>query len=131
MGSNGSRFTWRGGIRNGYGRVYERLDRCFGNMRWRHLFQEANVLVLPRVRSDHHPILVELEVMSGRVNDMARPFRFEAAWLQHSEFTDFIRKSWEAEIEMLEALESLSSQLKVWNKEVYGNIFQRKKKGVG
>ena len=106
-------------MRNGYGRVYERLDRCFGNLRWRQLFQEANVLVLPRVRSDHHPILVELEVMSGRATGIARPFRFEAAWLQHSEFTDFIKKNWEEGIAVPEALEGLSAQLKVWNKKVW------------
>ena len=92
-------------------------------MRWRHLFQEANVLVLPRVRSDHHPILVELEVMSGRANGLARPFRFEVAWLQHGEFIDFIKTNWETDITMPEALEGMSAHLKVWNKEVYGNIF--------
>ena len=85
------------------------------------------MLVLPRVWSDHHLILVELEVMSGRANGVARPFRFEAVWLQHGEFTDFIKTNWETGIVVPEALEGLSAHLKVWNKEVYGNIFQRKK----
>ena len=128
MGSKGPRFTWRGGIRNGYGRVYERLDRCFCNVQWRQLYQNANVLVLPRVRSDHHPILVELEKVRGRAHGVERPFRFEAAWLQHGKFTEFIRKSWETDREVPEALDGLFSQLRIWNKEVYGNIFQRKKK---
>ena len=34
LGSKGPKFTWRGGVRNGYGRVYERLDRCFSNDQW-------------------------------------------------------------------------------------------------
>ena len=49
------------------------------------MYQEANVLVLPRVRSDHHPILIELEEIKGRVQGVERPFQFEAAWLQHNE----------------------------------------------
>ena len=31
LGSKGPKYTWRRGIRNGYMRVQERLDRCFGN----------------------------------------------------------------------------------------------------
>ena len=57
----------RGGIQNGYDRVYEMLDRCFGNAQWRKIYKDANVLDLSRVRSDHHLILVKLEEMRGRV----------------------------------------------------------------
>lgn len=92
------------------------------------MYQDANVLVLPRVRSDHHPILVELEELRGRVKGVERSFRFDTAWLQHNEFADFVRKSWEAGIEVPKALEGLSTQLKVWNRVVYGNIFQRKRR---
>ena len=106
LGSKGPRYTWRGGVRNGYGRVYERLDKCFGNAQWRQLYQDANVMVLPRVKSDHHPILVELEEQRGRVQGVERPFRFEAAWLQHNEFAEFLRKGWEAGIETPKTLAS-------------------------
>lgn len=89
FGSKCPRFTWRGDVRNGYGRVYERLDRCFGNAQWRQSYQDANVMVLPRVKSDHHPILVELEGQRGRLQGVERPFWFEAVWLHHSEFAEF------------------------------------------
>ena len=56
------------------------------------MYHDANVLVLPRVRSDHHPILVELEERRGRAIGVERPFWFEAAWLQHSEFAEFVKK---------------------------------------
>ena len=128
MGSKGPKFTWRGGVRNGGDRVYERLDRCFGNAQWRQMYQDANVIVLPRVKSDHHPILVELERKRGRVHSNDRPFQFEAAWLQHKEFAEFVNKSWETGSELPRALQNLTYRLKIWNKEVYGNIFQRKRR---
>jgi hypothetical protein len=109
-------------------RVQERLDRCFGNAQWRQLFQDANVLVLPRVRSDHHPILVELKEQRVTVQGEGRPFRFEAAWLQHREFAEFLKNHWETDAEVPTALEGLTVQLKIWNKWVYGNIFQKKRK---
>ena len=52
MGSKDPKFTWRGGVRNGGDRVYERLDRCFSNAQWRQMYQDANVIVLPRLKSD-------------------------------------------------------------------------------
>ena len=128
LGSKGPRFTWRGGVRNGYGRVYERLDRCFGNVEWRQYYQDATVLVLPRVKSDHHPILVELEEQRERFRGDRKPFRFEAAWLHHDEFAEFLRKGWETGFEVPKALEKLTADLKVWNRDVYENIFQRKRR---
>eukprot|EP00258_Populus_trichocarpa_P027694 XP_024443713.1 uncharacterized protein LOC112324533 [Populus trichocarpa] len=128
LGSKGPKYTWRGGIRNGYMRVQERLDRCFGNAQWRQLFQDANVLVLPRVRSDHHLILVELKEQRVTVQGEGRPFRFEAAWLQHREFAEFLKNQWETDAEVPTTLEGLMVQLKIWNKWVYGNIFQKKRK---
>ena len=128
LGSKGPKFTWRGGCRNGYGRVYERLDRCFGNDQWRILFNNANVLVLPRVKSDHHPILVELKEVRTRFSSSGRPFRFEAAWIHHNEFAGFLKDNWETATQLPSTLTTLTEQLRVWNKLVFGNIFQRKRR---
>uniref|UniRef100_A0A6N2N2Q5 Endonuclease/exonuclease/phosphatase domain-containing protein n=1 Tax=Salix viminalis TaxID=40686 RepID=A0A6N2N2Q5_SALVM len=70
LGSKGPKFTWRGGCRN-------------------------DVLVLPRYKSDHHPILVELKEMGTRISNSERPFRFEAAWIHHNEFAKFLEVNWE------------------------------------
>ena len=40
----------------------------------------------------------------------------------------FLRNNWEEAVEVPKALKSLSSQLQIWNKVVYGNIFQRKRR---
>lgn len=70
----------------------ERLDRGFENHQWRIKFQKAKVRVLPRIRSDHHPILVELVDHYHRQHN-ARLFRFEAAWVSHEHLADFIKSN--------------------------------------
>ena len=51
-------------VREGHGHVYERLDRASGNQAWRLQFPEMRVKVLPRIKFDHHPILVQLNYSS-------------------------------------------------------------------
>ena len=70
----------------------ERLDRGFEIHQWRIKFQKAKVRVLPRIRSDHHPILVELVDHYHRQHN-ARLFRFEAAWVSHEHLADFIKSN--------------------------------------
>jgi len=127
LGSYGHKFTWRGAQRQGFGRVYERLDIGFGNQQWRLKFQKARVKVLPRIRSDHHPILVELVDHCHRHHN-TRLFCFEAAWVSHHLFADFIKRNWEDRKYLKANLDSLTTQLRDWNKSVFGNIFQRKRR---
>ncbi|KAF7801766.1 ribonuclease H [Senna tora] len=46
--------------------------------------------------------------------------------MQHKEFGDFIFNSWDNNMSHKEMLSSLTSKLKKWNKEVFGNIQRRK-----
>ncbi|XP_013639450.1 PREDICTED: uncharacterized protein LOC106344673 [Brassica oleracea var. oleracea] len=55
-----------------------------------------------------------------------RPFRFEAAWLQHNEFLDLLTASWDRDIDTREALRRLEVTLRKWNKEVFRNVQRRK-----
>lgn len=59
-----------------------------------------------------------------------RPFRFEAAWLSHPGFRELLENSWNGELSTQQALQGLRDKLKKWNKEVFGNIQQRKDKLV-
>jgi len=56
MGYLGSRFTWKGGIRESRKRVFKRLDRGLANPIWRLVNPEAKLEVLTRINSDHHPL---------------------------------------------------------------------------
>ncbi|XP_058774782.1 uncharacterized protein LOC131649052 [Vicia villosa] len=60
LDSVGHRFTWKGPIFHGGGRIYERLDRVLSNDNWRLQFPQGFVKVFPRVDfSDHHPIVLQ------------------------------------------------------------------------
>lgn len=59
-----------------------------------------------------------------------RPFRFEVAWLTQDLFPNFIRNQWskydknqpwEGKLDMLQ------NDLRVWNHDVFGCIFKKKK----
>lgn len=83
MGFCRSKFTWTRGIHE---LTFKgaRLDRALCNVEWNVLFPEAAVTHLPRIGSDHSPILVTCKV--NRHPQGPKPFRFQAAWLTHPSF---------------------------------------------
>ncbi|KAF7820910.1 ribonuclease H [Senna tora] len=63
-----------------------------------------------------------VESREGEMNPQRRPFTFESCWLQHKEFSTFLKEQWNKYSKHNTMLHSLSSKLKEWNKEVFGNI---------
>ncbi|RYR39566.1 hypothetical protein Ahy_A09g045127 isoform B [Arachis hypogaea] len=123
----GSRFTWRGPQWEGQERVFKRLDRALANADWRTKFQEAKVEVLPRIGSDHHPLLITLQsrdVMQRR----DRPFRYEAMWEHQPNFKEFVKQEWNINQNLNPTLYHLKGKLQDWNKDTFGNIFKQKRK---
>lgn len=53
----GPKFTWRGPMLQGFSIIFERLDRGLANAEWQLAYTDSSIRVLPRVKSDHHPIL--------------------------------------------------------------------------
>lgn len=129
MGFKGNTFTWRRG-RESRNFVAKRLDRVLCNAQARVRWQEAVVSHLPFLASDHAPLYVQLDP-ERRGDPRRRPFRFEAAWLKHDEFKELLNASWNGELSTLAALESLKKKLKKWNKEIFGNVIQRKETLLG
>lgn len=120
-----TRFTWRGPKWNGRDRVFKKLDRVLCNVDWRLKYHEGFAKVLLRVQSDHHPIIVLLE---GETNtNRNRPFRFETTWTSHADFKNFLHSKWEKDKDIVQSLHMLTTHLKKWNKETFGDIFKRKK----
>ncbi|KAI9115930.1 hypothetical protein K1719_012860 [Acacia pycnantha] len=122
--ANGPFYTWKGSKWDGLERVFKRLDRCLCNVQWQERFANAEVKVVPRVCSDHHPLVVNLKVVDwGRT---ARQFRYEAVWKIHNEFESVMRNSWRGEEEVHVKLADLKQSLIRWNKEIryYGNTWQ-------
>lgn len=125
LGFIGPRFTWRGPQWQGMDRVYKRLDRALCNISWRTRFDEAVVMVLPRTNSDHHPLLVTMQGVP--ISSVNKPFRFEASWIKHTCFPEFLHSVWNQDKPFLQNLDNLSMMLPTWNKDVFGNIFSKKR----
>ncbi|OMO81305.1 reverse transcriptase [Corchorus capsularis] len=126
LGFQGPSYTWTNRRKKGQ-RIHERLDRALASAEWRLLFPEAIVKHLPRFYSDHCPILVQCKEEIP-IDSSKKPFRFQAMWLTHKEGPDYIANCWgNAEGDLMAKSASLVEALKTWNKEVFGNIFERKK----
>lgn len=78
MGFGGPSHTWvKGGTTEQAKGA--RLDRALCNLAWRQRFPEAIVTHLPRLSSDHAPLLIRL--IEGSGDRRRAKFKFQAAWL--------------------------------------------------
>ncbi|CAN1146010.1 LINE-1 retrotransposable element ORF2 protein [Linum perenne] len=119
LGFAGLRHTWF------RGNLGERLDWGLASPDWKCLYPIPVVRHLPRLRSDHRPILLCFFGLEPprRVD---RPFRFLVPWMAHHEFPDILARSWEVHGNAAVNLMQLAKRLKKWNKESFGSIFRRK-----
>nr|POE89570.1 hypothetical protein CFP56_02290 [Quercus suber] len=74
LGFFGPIFTWTN-RRDLNGLIQTRIDRCWANPSWTLAYPEANVTHLPRISSDHCPLLLSLSRTTLSRAD--KPFRFE------------------------------------------------------
>ncbi|KAI9084388.1 hypothetical protein K1719_033730 [Acacia pycnantha] len=126
MEASGPFFTWKGPKWDGLERVFKRLDRCLCNVLWHEKFGEAVVRVIPKICSDHHPLLVCTAKDNREFRK--RQFRFEAAWQMHEGFEEVLRNSWKGKEATHEKLTTLQQDLMGWNKEIFGKIEGRKRR---
>ncbi|KAI9122534.1 hypothetical protein K1719_006374 [Acacia pycnantha] len=118
LGASGPRFTWKGPKIRGGLRIFERLDRAFANQEWITLLPNCGVKNLPRTRfSDHSPLLLNMG-STGR-SYRQRPFRFEAMWMAHDGFKDFLNSLWNGRGEFECNIDKLRDALPGWNREVF------------
>ena len=83
LGFHWPRFTWTNKSTVWQTTIKERLDRGLANTKWALLCPSAKIHHLPRVKSDHCPILLTTEPQGPRP---AKPFRFEQMWLTNPTF---------------------------------------------
>ena len=119
MGFTGSLFTWKRGL------IQERLDRFVYNGDWKGSVKKASVYHLPRIQSDHCPIMLSYDNLSRGLSQQ-RPFRFLATWESHENWNNFVQKYWNNDIDFVEALANFSKKVKEWNVSMFGNIHSRK-----
>ncbi|XP_024042019.1 uncharacterized protein LOC112099143 [Citrus clementina] len=114
---SGPHFTWS------RGNLSKRLDKAVCNDGWLIKHANSSVMHLPKIDSDHRPILVKLQNMDSR-HGGPRPFQFLAAWLTDERFGSFVNGSWN----FLEAVADFTQQTRRWNKDIFENIIYRKRK---
>ncbi|KAL9681645.1 hypothetical protein QQ045_013431 [Rhodiola kirilowii] len=123
-GYSGSPFTWSNN-QSGTSRIWLRLDRALLNGRAMAAFQQLQVTHLPRVSSDHCPLLV---AFNGAKNNVGRSFKFMGVWTEHKDFFDVVKKDWQRNdhpnplINIAIKLKQTRSDLKNWNWECFGNV---------
>lgn len=125
MGFSGSHFTWSNQQPLTH-LIQERIDRVFANTDWNVLYPEASVLHLECSHSDHCPIVLSLHHDQG--SPFPRPFRFQPMWLSHSSFLDLVREAWAGPSNLPSAVTSFIACAKIWNKDIFGSIFHRKRR---
>ena len=125
LGFSGPKFTWTN-KRDLGGLIQCRLDRVWANPNWKTSFPEANVTHLARVNSDH--CLLLLNLCPNLTNSTNRPFRFQPMWLSHNDFPAIVRESWtDMDDNLAGAVFRFTYKAQIWNKEVFGIIFVKKR----
>ncbi|XP_073139140.1 uncharacterized protein [Henckelia pumila] len=120
-GFEGSSFTWTNRT------IWKRLDRVFVSVDWGDHFHSIRVGHLSRTVSDHCPLLVSAPVFARGPSS----FRFQSMWVRHPGFLQTVRLNWNTPCslqgmpKLFAKLKRLKGHLKWWNRDVFGNIFDR------
>lgn len=120
LGFSVPRFTWR------MGSLFARLDRALANDSWISHFPDASVQHLPKIGSDHRPILIHFD--RQQMDDRPRPFRFLAPWITHPDFPRLVKDSWSIDSDLTTNIVSFQHQAATWNREIFGHIGKRKRR---
>ncbi|XP_057770894.1 uncharacterized protein LOC130990686 [Salvia miltiorrhiza] len=102
------------------------LDRALFSQGFASLWSNIVTHALPRLTSDHSPLVMicRADSVQGR-----RSFKFLNMWVSHPNFQDLVTSSWEQRVDIncqifrvMFKLRRLRSDLRNWNKTVFGNV---------
>ncbi|XP_073154059.1 uncharacterized protein [Henckelia pumila] len=120
-GFEGSSFTWTNKS------IWKRLDRVFVSVDWGDHFNSIRVEHLSCTVSDHCPLLVSAPIFARGPSS----FRFQSMWTRHPGFLQTIRLNWNMPCSLqgmprlFAKLKRLKGHLKWWNRDVFGNLFDK------
>lgn len=85
-----------------------------------------SVFHLPRMHSDHCPVLLNL-AFSSRIRRST--FRFQCAWYSHPDFNNWLSSTWSKGSEdICEKTKLFMGEAKTWSHEVFGDLNKRKRR---
>jgi len=109
------------------GLVKSRIDRVLMSKEWVEVWPHCKQHVLSRSVSDHCAIIVKSEIIDW----FPKPFRSLNVWQSDNRFKEFLKESWlKYEVQgggiyiFKEKLKKLKADLKVWNREVFGDVIK-------
>ncbi|WMV11645.1 hypothetical protein MTR67_005030 [Solanum verrucosum] len=122
----GGNFTWFRGPNH---HSAARLDRFLYSVEWEEFFKNIKQMVMPRVTSDHCPILLQC----GDWGKQKPYFKFENWWLEIEGFREQVQEWWD-EFEVMGCpdyilsmkLKMLKPKIKEWSKRVCGELGTKK-----
>ncbi|XP_019431193.1 PREDICTED: uncharacterized protein LOC109338415 [Lupinus angustifolius] len=123
----GATFTWTN-RRLGAANTERRLDRAICNEEWINNWSQVSCCSLPRLASDHHPLLLNL---ASDIPPRPSSFRFHKMWLQNEDCKRVVSHIWHTRITgcpmyiLTQKIIILKNELKHWNKTVFGNIHHK------
>lgn len=124
---SGPRYTWTNG-RAGASQILEHIDYTFVNEEWSRKFPQALLTHMTRTSSYHHPLMLQLKPAHTQKSGNWT-FKFQSCWLEHVDFKDFLKNTWQDKGAPLHSLLSeCADRLAWWSKEIFGSISRRKKR---
>lgn len=110
-----------------------RIDRFLISNEWNDSFNAVRQIALPKVISDHRPIILE----SGDWDATPSFFKFENMWLQSEGFLGKLKSWWQnytftgrADFILVQKLKSLKKDITTWNREELGKVETRKNRAL-
>jgi hypothetical protein len=113
-------------MQKGKRNVCARMDRVVASPGWKHLFPSARLQHIVSSRSDHYPILLELEKEQNLMPP--RTFRYKITWEREESLQEEIKTSWVSggQVQSLGdvscTLNKVRSSLKQWSAATFSLV---------
>ncbi|WMV50549.1 hypothetical protein MTR67_043934 [Solanum verrucosum] len=122
----GGKYTWVRGLNH---QSNTRLDRFLYSTEWEESFKNIRQRIMPRVTSDHNPILLEC----GDWEKRNSYFKFENWWLKVEGFNELVQEWWNGftvvgcpDYKLCTKLKLLKQKLKDWSRNTFSEMTNRK-----
>ena len=93
------------------------LDRVFASVDWDSHFSMSSLTALPRVGSDHTPLMLDT---AGRKSLSPKMFPFEKWWLSQPGFHQMMRETWSATSSFISSVDNWLSKTRLLRKKTKG-----------
>lgn len=103
--------------RNQRNLIFAAIDRVLSSTSWDAHFPLTTLHALPRVGSDHAPLLLDSGYNNNKLN---RPFRFEKWWLSQPGFRELVAQIWATPSPFSIATDTWIFKTKLFRKKVKG-----------